>query len=383
MTPESRQDRRLPTVQALRGIAAVLVVVNHFARIFQDGGSNKSWIYETGFGNLGACGVDVFFVISGFIMVYTTNSKGGMSDAVTFIRRRIARIYPLYWLWTSLLVALWWAGLAKLGGHNHQQHYSGLYLLKSYLLIPASNGENFRPILAQGWTLSFEMFFYFVFSGAIALRLKSQRLTLLIGVFAAFAGIGKLLGPDSGIGYLFTSSIIIEFVYGVIVAELLGRLSLERRQSHSSKMLPVLLMLLGTAALVCTVRVQVTDAWRFIFYGIPSASIVLGAAMMGTREAPHLLTYLGDASYSIYLVHDFFAMGYASALKHFPRVNEMAPDPTIIFATILTVACSSVTYKLVEQPLTRLLSDRKRNRSDIGSQDAGHSVSQEVAQKVI
>jgi exopolysaccharide production protein ExoZ len=70
-------DRRLPALQALRGIAASLVVFFHFAQLYQERTPTPSWIHDSGFGDLGACGVDLFFVISGFIMVYTTRTKAG------------------------------------------------------------------------------------------------------------------------------------------------------------------------------------------------------------------------------------------------------------------------------------------------------------------
>jgi len=347
------RDRRLPSVQALRGVAASLVVYHHFARIFQGGSPSPSWIYRCGLGNLGACGVDIFFVISGFIMVYTTVGKDGTRDALTFLDRRILRIYPLYWVWTSLLLALWLTGIAKLGGTNQGQHYSISYLFKSYLLVPSFNGEYFHPFLAQGWTLSFEMFFYLLFSCSILLGLRSGRLPFLAVAFSVLA-LSSTFVPGGGLAYLLSNPIIIEFLYGVLVAELL--LHASKAQVRLPRGLPIALMTIGAAALLSTVKLQTPDSLRFLFYGVPALCIVSGATMLGPMPAPRLLVYLGDCSYSIYITHGFFAMAYASALKHSSGLDKLPPDGVILLAGTITIALSSFTYALVEKPLTRSLS---------------------------
>ena len=346
------RDRRLPSVQALRGVAASLVVYHHVARLFRAGNPSPSWIYRCGLGNLGACGVDIFFVISGFIMVYTTVGKAGTRDALTFLERRILRIYPLYWVWTSLLLALWLMGIAKLGGGNQRQHFSISYLFKSYLLIPTLNGQYFHPLLAQGWTLCFEMFFYLLFSCSILLGLRSGKLPFLAVAFSVLAPLSMFI-PGGGLAYLVSDPIIIEFLYGVLAAELL--LHVNNTRLRFTRGLPIALMTIGAAALLCTVKLQNPDHLRFFSYGIPALCIVFGATMLGPMPAPRVLVYLGDCSYSIYVTHAFFVMVYASALKHSPAFNRLPPDGVILLAGAITIALSSFSYGLVEKPLTRWL----------------------------
>jgi exopolysaccharide production protein ExoZ len=346
------RDRRLPSVQALRGVAASLVVYHHLARLFRAGNPSPSWIYRCGLGNLGACGVDIFFVISGFIMVYTTVGKAGTRDALTFLERRIRRIYPLYWVWTSLLLALWLMGIAKLGGVDQRQLYSISYLFKSYLLIPTLNGQYFDPLLAPGWTLCFEMFFYLLFSCSILLGLRSGKLPFLAVAFSVLAPLSMFV-PGGGLAYLVSDPIIIEFLYGVLAAELL--LHVNNTRLRFTRGLPIALMTIGAAALLCTVKLQNPDHLRFFSYGIPALCIVFGATMLGPMPAPRLLVYLGDCSYSIYLTHGFFVMVYASALKHSPAFNRLPPDGVILLAGAITIALSSFSYGLVEKPLTRWL----------------------------
>jgi exopolysaccharide production protein ExoZ len=303
-------------------------------------------------GNLGACGVDLFFVISGFIMVYKTRRKAGNDDALIFITRRILRIYPLYWVWTSLALALWVGGVGQ-----RLQHYSIWYVVSSYLLIPSFNGLDFHPLVRQGWTLSFEMFFYLVFACGICLKLRSSKLPFLATAFCSFAFLSKLLAPDSGARYLLRNSITIEFLYGMLAAEILVNLP-PIRANRLARSLSLALISVGAGALLCTLRFHDAYSLRFIFYGVPVFSIVLGAAMLGSASAPSLLVSLGDRSYSIYLGHGFFLMVYAFALKHWPLCFSLSPDAGIVLAGAATIALSSFTYSIIERPLTRALSPK-------------------------
>lgn len=345
-------DRKLlPSVQALRGIAASLVVYHHFADIFQDGEPSPSWIYRSGLGNFGNCGVDLFFVISGFIMVYTTVGKCGARDAGKFLGRRILRIYPIYWLWTSALLSLWLAGIAKLAGANHGKHYSALYIVKSYMLIPSFNGLDFTPFLAPGWSLSFEMLFYLLFYFSILLGVRRRKLPFLAAAFCALAILGMLAPRGGALAYLLPNALMIEFLYGVIAAELL--LHANRYQLRLGSGSATALMSAGAAALLCPASLLLNPNWslRFLFYGIPALCIVSGAAMLRHASAPRLLVYLGDCSYSIYLTHLFFALAVASALTRSKSLSGIQPDLLIMLAGTLAIGLSSLTYVFVEKPL--------------------------------
>jgi exopolysaccharide production protein ExoZ len=347
-------DRRLPALQALRGVAASLVVFFHFAQLYRERTPIPSWIQDSGFGDLGACGVDLFFVISGFIMVYTTRTKAGSNDALAFITRRILRIYPLYWFWTSLLLALRVGGLAQ-----RAQCYSASYVASSYLLVPSFNGSNFHPLVHQGWTLSFEMLFYLVFACGITLKLRSSKLLFLAVTFSICALFSRFLPSDNGIRYLLTNPISIEFLYGMLAAELLVKV--RPICSHrAARSLSITLIGAGAGALPFTIRFYDAYAFRFAFYGVPAACIVFGVAMLGSASAPGLLVYLGDRSYSIYVAHGFFLLAYAFALKHWAFCSGLSADPATVLASAMTIALSSFTYSLVERPLTSALSSKRR-----------------------
>jgi len=345
----ANRGTKLPGIQVLRGIAASLVVFAHYAGCFEAFSPRYSWIVSRRLGDLGNSGVDIFFVISGFIMVYTTSGKAGPSDAWVFIQRRALRIYPLYWFWTTVLLSFWATGFAL-----KTYHYSTLYMINSYLLIPYFNGSSFDPVLVQGWTLSFEMLFYLVFSCALFFKFVRWKLPFLLVSFTALFFLGGILSPDGGMRYLLTQPIIIDFLYGALVAEIVLRLPAPRN-SFYQQMLPISLMCLGGIGFLYTVMIHAAISMRSIYYGIPALLIVLGAAMLRSTPCPRPLVFLGDASYSIYLTHNFSLMIFYWVFMHLHLFNWVLPDAVIVPATIITIIVCSFTYLLVERPMTRYL----------------------------
>jgi peptidoglycan/LPS O-acetylase OafA/YrhL len=337
-----RPNAELTYIQMLRGVAASLVVFAHFADI-----PAHSWVKSNGLSQLGTSGVDLFFVISGFIMVYTTGGRAGGREALQFLLKRGRRIYPLYWFWTTVLLVLWLAGVA-LSSHL----FPAAYIFCSYALFPShlsGVADPFRPLLIQGWTLSFEMLFYLVFAASILIGLKRlSRLAFLAASFTLLYLAGKPLPPNNGLKYLVSNSIVVEFLFGVLVAEVVLRMATRERSVRSMAM-PF--MCIAASALLCTTRLHFSmDTMRCIVYGIPAAFIVFGAAMMGSRPVNSKLLYLGNASYSIYLSHYFFSLAFQWAIKHTHALDRIQPDALIIAMTAITIALSSLTY-----PLERLL----------------------------
>ncbi|QSS41818.1 acyltransferase family protein [Klebsiella oxytoca] len=151
------------SIQALRAVAAIFVVVDHTLTQFNLYNLNAGYAGKilSNLENLGLIGVYIFFIISGYIMSMTTNNKpSGFNSAAIFIKKRLIRIYPTYWIWLSIMVVLWLLGIAL-----RSHHYSLDKIISSYLLIPFTdtNSTNFNPILSQGWTLIYEMLFYCIF----------------------------------------------------------------------------------------------------------------------------------------------------------------------------------------------------------------------------
>jgi peptidoglycan/LPS O-acetylase OafA/YrhL len=339
-------------IQVLRGAAAIMVVIHHFCHSVSEYHGAPSFLISSGIGELGGAGVDLFFVISGFIMVYTQRPHAsGLHDALGFWRKRLIRIYPLYWLWTSVLLLLWCLGLA-LKSH----HFSAPYVAASYLLWPyrADDGST-HPLLDQGWTLSFELYFYLFFGLAVALGRGKAPLRVLAPAFAVMALVGHSLPDSAGIRTLVSSPMISEFLLGVATAQLTT--ALKESAARGARWLGLAAILFSLVGFALSLF-GAAPVPRVLSWGLPSALLVAGVVLRNTQHplGGRLAAYLGDASYSIYLSHTFFTMLMGSLLKAHASLRVLPPDLTIVVSTLLTMAACAATYPAFEKPLLKLFS---------------------------
>lgn len=344
------RTHELRSIQILRALAAALVVVGHAFHdsIYIADKTGRAAIdfpyFDWGFG------VDIFFVISGFIMIYTTaRAFGEAGAAATFIERRLVRIAPLYWLMTALiiLVALVAPRFLNVPIENWRS------VATSYLFIPdiRGNGE-VRPILAAGWTLNYEMFFYAVFACCLMLPLRRGVLALG-GFFAALAVLGAAVTLPGIALPFWANSIILEFVFGIGIG-----LAVLSRWSLSAKAAMIL------AAIAAVLSIAGGPIWgvnqmlpRFICAGVPAALLVAAAALGPDLAPTRLVTWLvavGDASYSLYLTHPFVLR----PLRNIWVALHGGALPLalyVIACVIVAVTGAIVIYRLVEKPMTGAL----------------------------
>ena len=267
----------LSSIQVLRGIAAVMVVLFHVL----------------GF-QIGSAGVDIFFVISGFIMLHTNRNVFGLTGAaILFLKRRILRIAPLYWLCT--VFAFWfafWPGVEPKS------------LIASVLFVPVrSEGGSIHTVLPPGWTLNFEMFFYIVFAAGLMLPRK-YGLPAIIATLSALILLGLATKPTQAAFIYWTNPLILEFVFGLAIAY-----AYELGKTLSSKMgmgmfgLGVLIFAVFSLSHHPTPD-RVYAGYLVLGWGLPAALIVAGAALSDRGALAtarwRIPRLLGDASYSIY-----------------------------------------------------------------------------------
>ena len=279
-------------IQFLRFVAAAMVVGTHSTLYVSERlRAMPLWLN-------GTRGVDIFFVISGFVMVWTSSELiGRPNGGWIFMRKRINRIVPLYWLATGIKAAML-LGLA--GVALHSTFDPGL-IAKSLLFIPARkvSGE-IEPLLGVGWTLNFEMAFYVLF--ALSFRFGRHALAVCGAVLLAVA-ISSAWRPHSfAVWQFYQNDIVLEFFYGMVLARMFmagGRLP---------RPLSIVLLLAGAAWTILSVN------WlglpRSIDFGVPAAMIVCATIALEREIGPHIgrpLLFLGNASYAMYLFHPLFA----------------------------------------------------------------------------
>lgn len=345
-----RASDRIDDIQILRGIAAMVVVLHHFALITRPFSPAHSLLRYHFLADLGACGVDIFFCISGFVMMtaITRLNREGRFSAVDFMVRRVIRIVPLYWMITTvfailvLVCGLWQDPFASaLPPHIPN------YLLISYTLLPSylPGTHTIEPFLVQGWTLSYEFYFYGLICCSAALFRRPLHIALALVTAIGVAWLTARVVPITGLAIqpFMANSIVFEFAFGVGIFLL----------SQAPWRIPRLCTGLGVLGLLATVFFPAMQAKRVLLWGIPSALIVLGAAT-GARgaRAPRFLVLLGNASYSIYLVHLIPLDLYAGLLRSGYFSGEVGQYFVILCGCFITAVMGLGVYQWLEKPLT-------------------------------
>lgn len=345
-SPSPSTAYRYEGIQALRFVAALLVVVTHATFYVSERLVPGHPVWSNG-----AAGVDVFFVISGFVMVMSSQGLIGRPDgAKTFMLRRLSRIVPLYWLATTLKVAAILAVPAALvnGGLDVA------YIVKSYLFIPAYGPQGgLHPVVAVGWTLNFEMFFYVVF--AIALWLRVPPLPFVATIFAALSVASLWRLPDWPALAFWLDTIVLEFVAGMVIA----RLCIAGVRVPTS--VATLLVAVGFAGLVWPWG-EFHAMARVLHWGIPAILIVGGVAMLEPAlqgRVPSSLLLLGDSSYALYLFHPMIAPAAPAVLA---KIGLVSVPLSIASSIALAVVSALVVYRFGERPVTAMLKSAVEGR---------------------
>ena len=328
-------------IQALRALAATAVVVGHFQFDLGRIMNAREALPDL---TVGYAGVDLFFVISGFVMVYASEPMfGRASGPASFLARRVIRIVPLYWLVTTLYLAL------ALALPAFEKSYSAASVVASYLFIPLPRPDGtMQPLVGQGWTLNYEMFFYVIFAAAVAAP-RRMAVALVSAVLIAGVLAGRIFQPASPTVAFWLDPIILEFVFGMAIG------LAYREGVRVPKPLALLAMAAGFALMLVAHRYA--DA-RVLFWGLPAAIIVAGAAfgdfaMRSPAWRP--VAVVGDASYALYLFHSIPVRAVLLLCAWAGLDAASRPALYLAAAVIGAIALAVALYYLFERPVTRLL----------------------------
>ena len=350
MRAQNSPKSLLLNLQICRGLAAGLVVVGH---ALQDSDAIAA---KFGLASLHStinwgCGVDIFFVISGFIMVHVAGDSFGKPGAPRqFISKRLARVVPLYWLVTTALIlgAFIAPNLLNvpIGGWQH--------ILASYLFIPdwRPDGSAMRPVMALGWTLNYEMLFYIAFAAAMLLPLR-QGIAALTVTFVAAIALRVQLAIHQDQLVFWTDPLVLEFLFGVYIA------LAWRAGWRLSGWIALAIGALGLALVSHALPdpFAMTEAYNYLRHGIPAAMLV-AAATLGPAVPASVLTrfgkQMGDASYALYLCHPFVVRPLREVWvklggEHLPLQLYCA------FALAGAILAALLLHRYVEKPIARLL----------------------------
>ncbi len=359
---------KIDIVQGLRAVAVLLVVWTHsiVAAGYHSNPRQGTFFYLRSFG---ACGLDIFFVISGFIvsLVATRAVAKHQGSARTFLSRRVTRIFPLYWILTVVIVLE-----AQLGRYPILWHQ--VPWLPTLFLLPGWHYPVPPLVLSLGWSLLFEIYFYLVL--AVWMRVSPRHLVRnTVAFLAGMVALGVIVGVHHPLLVIWSNPVALEFLFGCLIAQVVTHIAANDTGSHSgfplraarlARTLGPWLAALGAIALAATIFTGYgnaseassilagRDGWlRVGVWGVPSALLVLGAVLWrpAMQSMPaRLLVFLGDASYSIYLCTN----PARSMVEHFWRYfGRWGGDAGVLLCLLACLAVGIVCYLAVERPLMR------------------------------
>jgi len=334
----SEQTALLANIQMLRAVAALLVLLHHALPHYEFMGGEMGWLIHLS--QWGFVGVDIFFIISGYIMAHTTFGKPRtFSQAKRFLKHRLFRIYLGYWPFLFVMALILY--------NKDAQHFSELDWLGSFLLTQT---DMFKLILPVSWSLSYELYFYFLFAFTLlipvsrlyhiipAVTLMILMLTLYLHQYAST--------PTS----FFYSPFLLEFFAGILLY------MFKERLMHLW-MIPVALLIAFFAYQYGVVHESKNGLLRIITFGTGAAMIVLAALILeqlSIFKAQKWLVAIGDASYTLYLSHLiilelFYYIGLRSLFTS--STYAILPLGGVIAIILLCIAFSLLYYQHIEKPI--------------------------------
>ncbi|WP_147306227.1 acyltransferase family protein [Cupriavidus plantarum] len=362
MAPPATLKTPLGTIQALRGIAALLVVASHGAFVL---GPLDSHPFLRNFLESGAIGVDLFFMISGFIMIYSTWGAGSGRDVLDFLIKRFCRIWPAYLAWTLAWLMIRDGGIS---GGPAVDIVKSIFFLPLSIISPPFYGY---AALNVGWTLNYEIQFYLLF--AASMLFGRARWWMLAGAFAVLLvlvpmvnGVAPALNPyraaifGSALADMATNPIILEFGFGVVVGWLYLRAPLTLPWRLSA-----IVMAIFSVVVVWQLSHHVGFGHGFTGWGITLAPLFVAAALFEKALRPRIarwLLWLGEISFSLYLSHKIVFFLCARFAPRFEMLRALPGGVLLAIYVTIALVVASLSTSLLEKRVSERLRAWALNR---------------------
>jgi peptidoglycan/LPS O-acetylase OafA/YrhL len=326
----SMNNKSIEILQLLRAVAAIIVVMNHLL----------SESFGGVFKYIGGYGVNIFFVISGFIMTYTAINK----NPVEFIFDRIIRIYPPYLISSFALIVISFFSF-------HKDLY---FIVGNILLLPGSD-DGYRLANPVAWTLVYEIYFYIVFA-FVLMMMPTRKYAALVCAMLLCSSVLliKFLYPFTGkynslaLHNIVQSYMIIQFAAGCMIGIYYERIAKFNMSQYAFLALSVIL---SVACFALIDLLPESDVSRYdIFY--PFSILVVALSLTVRKCSFTKLIYIGNASYSIYLTHPYFNIALS-------RMGLLDSKSITIIAVIASIVVGVAFSRMVEIPITKYLKRKK------------------------
>ncbi|MGR3317353.1 MAG: acyltransferase family protein [Candidatus Anammoxibacter sp.] len=344
--------KKIENIQAIRGIATLFVVFYHIMETEQRFAYSNTILPV--FLKICASGVDLFFIVSGFVIVAVTRGKFQcFGETLQFLYNRATRVYSLYWIYTGLLMVFF-----LLPPEMFSRSREDVNILKSFLLLPQAN----VPLLVVAWTIVHEMYFYGAF--AILLMLPEKHFIKLLAVWSFLVIAASVIFQGTSNSnfdatmHIISHPLTMEFIAGCLIAKMIYA----GIRAYGLTSLIIGIFLLAVNHLLVTDMTM--ERWdRLFFYGLPSALIVYGVIAIELESetmAPKFLRYLGDASYSIYLSHYLILPVIGRiwiAIVERTHIDNSGYADNILAVSVMVLTVLAVgigSYRFIETPMLSL-----------------------------
>lgn len=340
---------KLESLQIVRAVAMLLVLFAHID-IFSNAVLSTPFFFGL-FRLGGGAGVDLFFVLSGFIITFIHGKDiGKKARSVSYLIKRFTRIYPAYWAINMIIIPLHFL-LPQYGAGDETNIVK---IINSLLLLPQENA----PIVHAAWSLVNEVYFYLLFGLLIITGFKKflpLALIILLGSFVysslSIADIKIFSSPELKLIFSYYN---IEFLLGCLSAYLVTRYKIHQRKT---------LLIIGIVFFLWMIFYERfkgdIQSLRVYLYGIPSFFIITALASYELNkvfQVPRdvflrILVFLGDASFSIYITHQFLISGIGRTLLSTGSIERFGMFVTLTIITISTVFLGVLFHLIAEKPL--------------------------------
>ncbi len=331
------QTPKLNSIQALRGIACLFVILTHIEFI-----------------GVGAFGVELFFCISGFIMMYSTQKK----EQPHFLLKRLIRIIPLYYFITivTLLAILFVPSMFQ------EVHFEWSFFFKSLCFIPfdITGQYTIQPLMRIGWTVNYEILFYLIF--LVAMKINHQHRGIIASIFIITSSIlHKTVSLANIPLYFYTNPIILEFMMGILIYYIYQFLKTKKEYliSHSSISIILILLIVSMFIYLCTIGVhaEIYEIQRVIHWGIPCAIIFLSSLLLEFYyQPPKFLIQLGNISFSVYLMHYYIIQFIGRNVFDFSILSTSSFIGAVL-GILISILVGYSTWYYIEKKFTKCISN--------------------------
>ena len=332
--------QHLDSVQYLRAVAVVMIVLYAIGRALQRPGHGAAWLQR---------GIDIFCVLSGFVLWNSTVSR--RMSTLAFFRRRLARVVPLYWFLTTATVV----GLLLLDPTAMETgRVVPMHVLRSYLFVPTIHPLTrlVQPLLVPGWTLNEAMYVYFLFGLCLLLPMAARLPAIWLMLLATVALRHGPLHRNLFIEF-YGRTITLEFGLGLLLGWASGRGWRVGRSAAAA------LLAVGCLALVMLPY----HAPQVLLSGLPALAVVAG--LLGLEQASRLsrlpaLARVGDAAYSVYLIYPL-ALAAGVQLASHAHLRPSSRAASMLLATMMlagVLLCGTAVHAWVEMPLRAIFRAR-------------------------